>query len=112
MGFEEDGGLVMKAHSGGASVEEMIREALETSTSVVHLARMLDAEHNVATEFYLKLSAARGPGESSGKRHLVAVSNDGRPVRSIPVPDSWSEDQLLDLVNGAIRPASSDDSKQ
>jgi hypothetical protein len=68
------------------------------------LARMVDTVNHVSTEFFIEPAGAAGARQQSKTRHLIARSSDGRPEFAAAVPDSWSDDEVLRLVNGQLPP--------
>jgi hypothetical protein len=78
-------------------------EWMEFAQSRFRLGRMVKG--NVTTEIYIEFCGASGLNQKSTKRRLVAISDDGRPNRVIPVPGNWSDQELSDLVKSTIEPS-------
>jgi hypothetical protein len=96
--------LVASEHFNERSSDETVE-----LPSGVNLGRMVDVDNRVSTEFFIEPAGTPGPREKSRVRHLLAVSDDGRPVTAMPIPDIWSEQELSDLVNAAIQPTPNGD---
>jgi hypothetical protein len=74
---------------------------IEVSQSRFRLGQMVISD--VTTEVFIEFRESLDPG--STMRNLVAVSDDGRPNRVIPVPNSWSDQELAELVKTTIEPS-------
>jgi hypothetical protein len=72
------------------------------------LGTMVDHDNDVTTTFHLEQPGAAGERGNSTIRHLLAHSNDGRPDTAIPVSDSWSEADILMLLQATILLSGSD----
>jgi hypothetical protein len=66
------------------------------------LSSMVDPVSQVATDFFIEPPSTPGPREQSKIRHLVARSSDGRPEFAAVVPDNWSDEDLIRLVEGQL----------
>jgi ABC-type antimicrobial peptide transport system permease subunit len=75
---------------------------LQENGTLKILGQMIDRKNAVATQFYLATGKTSGPTRNRIARHLVLRSSDGRPDIVTRVPDSWSDDHLLILINEII----------
>ena len=66
------------------------------------LGTLVDHDNTVATTFRLEQPGTPGKRADSAIRHLLAHSNDGRPDSALPVSDSWSEADILMLLQATI----------
>jgi len=71
----------------------------ERDDGLKFLGRMFDPVHEVTTDFFLESKVSSDPRWSSKGRRLVARSSDGRPEFATEVPDEWSDDLLLGLID-------------
>jgi hypothetical protein len=68
------------------------------------VGQMIDSKQAITTKFYIEPPGTPGARRDSRVRHLIAWSNDGRPEFVTKIPDAWSDDDILMLLNRVIRP--------